>query len=382
MNAPAGRAPETAPHLPGLDGIRGLAIVMVMFSHFIVVGGNIGDGSHPWQRLLLSGYLGVDLFFVLSGFLITGILVDSRGRPRFFRTFYLRRALRIFPLYYGLLAVAYFSVPLLSPGDAEHLKGDDSPWWYWLYASNIGMAVKGDWLESPTWFSLGHFWSLAVEEQFYMVWPFVVYFLGRIWLGRLCWLLVLGSPFLFMWLNQEIGALATYVSTLGRVGSLAAGAGLALLHRSEHGRSQLVRWSMPLGLASGALMIAERTIATSLAPYEPFLMLVFGSCCVAAAANGKRHPVITSFFSSAALRWFGKYSYGLYVYHHALKPVWVAFVWEKSMVPLLGGGIGATLAYTLVVTLLSMGLAWLSWHLFEARFLALKKHAPYLPREA
>jgi peptidoglycan/LPS O-acetylase OafA/YrhL len=219
----APQAKAESPHLPGLDGIRGLAILLVMFSHFIVVGENHGDGTHPFHRLLLSGYLGVDLFFVLSGFLITGILVDARSRPHYFRTFYMRRALRIFPLYYGLLAVAYLSVPLLSPEDAPLLTGADSPWWYWLYASNIGMAVKGNWLTSPTWFSLGHFWSLAVEEQFYMVWPFVVFLTKTRWLYRLCAVLVLSSPFVMAWLHFEIGQLGTYVSTLGRVGSLAAG---------------------------------------------------------------------------------------------------------------------------------------------------------------
>ena len=167
-------------HLPGLDGIRGLAILMVMFSHFIVVGKNL-DPLSPFGRFLHSGYLGVDLFFVLSGFLITGILIDSKITPNYFRVFYMRRALRIFPLYYLLLAVSWLTVVFITPQDKPLLTGVDSMAWFWLYASNIGMAVKGDWLNSPTWVGLGHFWSLAVEEQFYLVWPLLVYLMPVKW---------------------------------------------------------------------------------------------------------------------------------------------------------------------------------------------------------
>jgi peptidoglycan/LPS O-acetylase OafA/YrhL len=360
-----------------------------MFSHFIVVGpaerlyGNLGDGTHPLQRLLLSGFLGVDLFFVLSGFLITGILVDAKRRPHYFRTFYMRRALRIFPLYYGLLALAYLSVPLLSPQDAATLKGPNSPWWYWLYASNIGMAVKGSWLESPTWFSLGHFWSLAVEEQFYMVWPFIVFCLKEKWLGRLCALLVVTNPFVMGWLHSEIGALGTYVSTLSRIGSLAAGSGLALLYRSRSGREKVHKVVMPVAIVSGALLLWARTfVMWPLGMCESQIMLICGTCWVAIAAEGGRRQVAAVFFGSRLLRWFGKYSYGIYVYHHALKPIWISFLWERAIVPWAGTGWAATLLYTVAATALSLGLAWLSWHLFEARILALKKYFPYQEKRA
>ncbi len=382
MKSATERTAESA-HMPGLDGIRGLAILLVMFSHFIVVGGNLGDGSHPLQRLLLSGYLGVDLFFVLSGFLITGILVDAKERPEYFRTFYMRRALRIFPLYYGLLAVTYLSVPLLSPQDGPALKGLDSPWWYWLYASNIGMAVKGAWLESPTWISLGHFWSLAVEEQFYMVWPFIVYCMKEKWLGRLCALLVVTNPFVTSWLHSEIGALGTYVSTLSRMGSLAAGGGLALLYRSRSGREKVHKVVMAVAIVSGVLLLLERTIVTwPLASFESQIMLVCGACWVAIAAEGGRRKLSAAFFGSSLLRWLGKYSYGIYVYHHALKPIWIAFLWERAIVPWVGSGWSGTLVYTAAATAISLGLAWLSWHLFEARILAWKKYFPYREKKA
>ena len=142
-----------------------------MLSHFIVVGNNLGTGT-PLARFLHSGYLGVDLFFVLSGFLITGILIDSKSSPNYFGTFYMRRALRIFPLYYGLLAVSWLTVIFITPEDKPLLTGHDSMAWYWLYASNIGMAVKGNWLASPTWVGLGHFWlPLVGAVRFFRVRP-------------------------------------------------------------------------------------------------------------------------------------------------------------------------------------------------------------------
>ena len=383
MKSATERTAESA-HMPGLDGIRGLAILLVMFSHFIVVGGNLGEGTHPLQRLLLSGYLGVDLFFVLSGFLITGILVDAKERPYYFRTFYMRRALRIFPLYYGLLAIAYLSVPLLSPQDAPVLTGANSPWWFWLYASNIGMAVKKAWLESPTWIGLGHFWSLAVEEQFYMVWPFVVFFLREKWLRWVCLLLVLTNPFVMGWLYTHVGALGTYTSTLARAGSLAAGGLLALLYRSRAGREKVHKVVMPVTIVSGLVLLWARTFVTwpQLAMCEAQIMLVCGTCWVAIAAEGGRRPWAAAFFGSSVLRWLGKYSYGIYVYHHALKPVWIAFLWERWIVPWVGSGWAGTLLYTVAATAVSLGLAWLSWHLFEARILALKKYFPYREKKA
>jgi peptidoglycan/LPS O-acetylase OafA/YrhL len=183
-------------HILGLDGLRGLAILMVMFGHFIVVGKNL-EPHTPVHRFFQSGYLGVDFFFVLSGFLITGILLDTKHRKPYFKVFYWRRALRIFPLYYGLLAISWLSVMLITPGDAALLKGHDSPAWFWLYASNIGMACKGTWLDSPTWVGLGHFWSLAVEEQFYLVWPMLVFLLPVKLLERQCGLFVVFSTLVY-----------------------------------------------------------------------------------------------------------------------------------------------------------------------------------------
>lgn len=395
-------------HLPGLDGIRGLAILLVMFSHFIVVGNNLFakapdpalplDGYAGWDhlwvavsRFLRSGYLGVDLFFVLSGFLITGILMDSKTSGNYFGAFYLRRALRIFPVYYGLLAVAWLTVVFITPQDKAELTGVDSMAWYWLYASNIGMAIKGGWLASPTWVGLGHFWSLAVEEQFYLVWPLVVYLMPRKGLKWLCVVLVLASPLvhlgLIRWFGRgeadpamanKVGSLAAYVSTLGRLGVLAAGGWLAIVWREPQGWARLEPKLAWIAGGAGALLLLERTFFLPwLFFLEASLALVVGAACVGLAASGSGGRRLNAFFSAPALRWLGKYSYGIYVYHHALKPVWIHFIWERWLVPLLGTGWSATLAYTAAATAASLALAWVSWKCFESPILSLKERFKY-----
>lgn len=366
-------------HFLGLDGLRGLAILMVMFGHFIVVGKNL-EPSTPWHRFLQSGYLGVDLFFVLSGFLITGILIDTKHRSPYFRVFYWRRALRIFPLYYGLLAISWLTVVWLTPGDRLLLTGNDSPLWFWLYASNIGMALKGTWLDCPSWIGLGHFWSLAVEEQFYLVWPLLVYWLPGKWLERLCVFLIVCSPWIMHPLANWIGDVPAYASTLSRLGVLAAGGWLAVQWRRPQMWSALSGYFHYFATGLGLLLLLERTVLPSLSGYESTIVLLLGVALVGMAVNGTGR-FSAGFFKSSILRWLGKYSYGIYVYHHALKPVWIYFLWEKSIVPWVGGGWAGTLLYTAVATVFSLLLAWLSWRFFEAPLLAHKSLISFQPSE-
>ena len=161
------------PHIPALDGIRGLAILLVLLCHFPLYG-----DMQPtifidklFYAMTRAGWCGVDLFFVLSGFLITGILYDAKGSRFFFRNFYMRRCLRIFPLYYGVLAVFFVIVPFVLPLGRNYELFLKDQAWYWSYLTNIKIAIEG-W---PKFYALAHFWSLAVEEQFYFVWPFVVF---------------------------------------------------------------------------------------------------------------------------------------------------------------------------------------------------------------
>ena len=159
-------------HMPALDGVRGLAVLMVLGFHFISAATPVNIAEKAVVRLASYGANGVELFFVLSGFLITGILYDARHKPNYFRNFYMRRALRIFPLYYGVLVLVFFVaplIPLFQGAELDYLL--DRQAWAWLYAINLYIAKEGTWSFSY----LQHFWSLAVEEHFYLFWPFVVY---------------------------------------------------------------------------------------------------------------------------------------------------------------------------------------------------------------
>ncbi|MBS0244284.1 MAG: acyltransferase, partial [Proteobacteria bacterium] len=171
------RGPHTlqSGHIPALDGIRGLAVIMVLLFHFICAATPLNNIEALVIRFFNYGAYGVELFFVLSGFLITGILYDARSKPNYFKNFYIRRTLRIFPLYYGVLFLTFVVAPLipwLSGPTLSYMAEHQA--WAWLYATNVFIAIKGYWAYAY----LEHFWSLSVEEHFYLFWPFLVYWLA------------------------------------------------------------------------------------------------------------------------------------------------------------------------------------------------------------
>jgi peptidoglycan/LPS O-acetylase OafA/YrhL len=362
---------------PVLDGIRGIAILLVLFHHFVLY-------SQLPQEVRLDNYLrilggaswpGVDLFFVLSGFLITGILYDSKGSSRYFSTFYGRRVLRIFPLYYAVLAIAFF----VHPTTAERLR--EGQIWYWTYTSNVDVAVN----QWPQPLHLAHFWSLAVEEQFYLVWPFAVFALERrklISLTVACFIAALALRFVLPnWLHH----LSVYTLMPARMDALAAGAFLALVARGERRSGERWRWIRGFVFVGAAVVVGSMVYLRGLHPEAglvrtlgySFLALLFASF-IAIARAADDDSILAGALSSRALTTLGKYSYALYVFHHPVMVYMRDREFDTSVLPeVMGSQILGFLAFSAVAMTASSILALLSWRFLETPFLKLKSRLPY-----
>ena len=371
---PALPSPAGSKHLPVLDGIRGLAILLVMIHHFLAMPGDSALGR-CLNALSGSGWIGVDLFFVLSGFLITGILADTRDAPGYFRNFYARRALRIFPLYYLYLCL-YLAC---TRGDLTPQVPHEAAW-VACYGTNILISLKQTFIAPP----LTHFWSLAIEEHFYLLWPLLVFLFPPKQMLRVCLVFILAalcSRSLFWWFGSSITA---YVLTPCRVDGFAIGGFIALLLRQPQGLTQLLPLARWIGAAAVAILALAFAPQAQLESTSPFMLTVgltllavaFGSLIVSAVAAPPRsrlHRLMTA----PPLRFLGKYSYALYVFHWPIHLVISDWVMERAAwwrPQAFGNTTVDTLLSAAIGVVLSLAAAWASWHLFEKHFLKLKRH--------
>jgi peptidoglycan/LPS O-acetylase OafA/YrhL len=360
-----------------------IAAVMVVCSHWTGV-----------RAFWFNGGVGVQLFFVISGFLITGILLDARNRAveqgvdlrLVVRRFYIRRFLRIFPLFYGTLALTY-----LAGVDAVR----ESIQWHALYLSNVFFALRGDWF-GP----VSHFWSLAVEEQFYLVWPFVILFMPR----RSILPIILGCIFVapmfrvFADAVLEAGEVAITVLPVSSFDTLGIGALFAYLHRAYlhgggHRRIYRSKFDLAyfnvtpaslatfLGLLGVCLWVfcqvynahAPQWVLVDMLNRVGLVLTLLG--IVYGAARGFR-GIVGYILELRPLRYLGKISYGLYVFHFFV-PAATSQVFEAfglSSQDLLGTH-GVLLLNGVVLVMVSA----VSWHFFEKKINDLKEHYPYLP---
>ncbi len=372
-------------HVPALDGIRGLAILLViLFHHTLMRQQTMVDAV--WVNLARLGWSGVDLFFVLSGFLITGILYDSKGSPHYFRNFYARRTLRIFPLYYAFVFFTLRISPALWPDTELAAMGraameNRSEAWYWLYLSNILVALDRG-FGHP---NLAVTWSLAIEEQFYLLWAVVVACLGRRSLMWTCGGLVAIAPALRTTMLMA-GAhwTAPYVLPFCRMDALATGALVAVALRDEREGARLVAWArctapaaavavLGIWYLEGPLDDGDWTEPVMQSAGYTMLALLFGSL-VALVVGGREGSGLSRLFSLPLLRAFGTYSYALYLFHVPVRRFIRDTYFPVAAFPTwLGSPLPGQLLFYVVASAPAFFLAWISWYLYEKPVMTLKR---------
>lgn len=364
--------------IPELDGLRALAILLViphnadLFAHATGV-------LWPFALLAHAGWIGVQLFFVLSGFLITGNLIDSQQAPNYFSAFYARRMLRIFPLYYATLIVGLWIVPALVELSPQAMHSHENQIWWWIFLNNwvqpFGRDLHG----------YSHFWSLAVEEQFYLLWPFVIHrlALGRIFRISLALALIAlaaRGALLFSGGPRDMA----YMFTFCRMDALALGAAAAALVRMPGVVERLARhrrWLLAMALTGGlagalGTHVYDVSAVPTLTAGHLLLSIVFASLIlyVVIPHNARGRDALCRILRSKAMRSIGQYSFAMYVFHLPIGLI-VPF---RAFEP-LGSDIGRVM-YVLVVILLSFVAGAASFHLFEKHFLKMKRWFVPMPR--
>ncbi|MEP7041530.1 MAG: acyltransferase [Dokdonella sp.] len=365
----------SAEHVAALDGLRGVAILLVLLHGFNLIQAEDGV-AHVADLLLDLGWIGVQLFFVLSGFLISGILLDTRASPTYYSSFFTRRALRILPLYYGVLLVAFVILPLIvamPPGHGQHQL------WLWIYLANFAAPLGSG---EP---AFTHFWSLCVEEQFYLIWPFLIRRAGQRGIAVISALLVFVAIASRLYLRQRfgepIGHEVVYDFTPCRMDALAIGALAAVLVRSDRGAHWIARIGGAGLAASGLALLLAALVAGHLnrigSGMQTFgysvIALGFAAILLGALA---REGVPARGLSWTPLRRCGLYSYGMYVFYAPLH----LFVGLPLMARL---GRAPTfieaIAYEVVAIAVTFVIAAISYHVYELRFLALKARLAPMP---
>jgi peptidoglycan/LPS O-acetylase OafA/YrhL len=358
---------RTGGRVPELDGVRGLAILLVVIWHYVafplqeVLG---SPGPFVLQALRLTGS-GVDLFFVLSGFLIGGLLLDHRESPNYFQAFYFRRFCRIVPLYFVWLGLFYLLVRagptvVASPVLGRIFQQPFPLWSYVTFTQNLLMA-RAETL-GPEW--LGITWSLAVEEQFYLLLPLMVRFIAP---RRLPWafaLLVLMAP-IHRAVAESRGALGALVLMPCRADALLLGVLCACLLRREEGRRLVARSRWVLyGILLSALLVCLAAIGYMRSAGFPSLLAVLYAALLLIAVTEHRGP-IAWLFRQRWLRGLGLLAYGVYLIHQAVNGF--AHGWILGRLP--GFGTISEIAVTSGAFAATVAIATFSWRKLEKPFI-------------
>ena len=348
-------------YYPALDGLRGFAILGVLLQH-----------NFSFLPVPKFGWVGVDLFFVLSGFLITDILLKTKEQKNFLSNFYTRRVLRIFPLYYGSLILFFSLAPLISQFKDQYSYYSANQGMLWMHLQNWLYIAKPR-LDNHTVFS--HYWSLSVEEQFYLVWPLIILTCNRARTLVILIYIALAGSILFRFAtwsylgNGDTNFLLQYMT---RIDGLCVGSLIAIWrNNSEQAATRKV---VRLGIAFISLHVAAFIISKTIFHALPHFT-IFGystiAVCFGLLLNSlieKRNRLTTFLFESSPLKSLGKISYGVYIYH------WPIFVFFKIFVAerILKMGMLENLIISIAATTLAVLVSIMSYQLFEKKILALR----------
>ena len=356
------KSPDPRHYLPQLDGVRAIAVILVVLTHAIVVP---SSGLLAWaaRHVLSNGWIGVDLFFALSGYLITSILLTAKTRAHYFRNFYARRFLRIFPLYYAVVAILAVTSRWMPFGSPRPL------WPYLTYTSNVWTVLSG-----REWEPLGHAWSLAIEEQFYLVYPLVVMRLDTVRLRTLMLWIIGLSPLARLATNALMHPGVSYFLTITRLDVLAMGALIAITF--EHTTPVSDRFVRRVrGALVGLTALSCVLWLTKQLDFKKLLFNAVGLTTIDAT--------LACFLCLAALSglgWFerflrqpllvsvGRVSYGIYLIHYPITRL-VEFHARQR----LPDDWWRTCVVAVTSVTLTTGLAALSWIVLERPILQLKR---------
>ena len=363
--------------IPELDGLRGIAISLVLFGHYFVNPWRTIPGSYGaylQSALRLTG-TGVDLFFILSGFLIGGILLDKRFFGNYFQAFYARRFFRIFPLYYSVLC-AFLLIAIYLPHLSDWLLKDPLPLWsYFAYIQNYLMGSRGHFGSN----FLGITWSLAIEEQFYLTLPLLVWLLKPRYLRWLLIAYMIAGPAIRYGEYLYAGAFGVYVFTLGRADALLFGVLIAMAYRTPalwkwvqtHSRSL---WTVFFFLLLGMILIAlkPRSLPVDSIIRPSWVALLFG--CLLVLSLSPNRSIVKRALCNRYLRQVRVYAYCLYLIHQAtLGLCYAAFTNNEPKILTIWG-----CWIPILALFISYWLAAASWCYFESPLIEIGHRVPYI----
>ena len=367
-----------------LDGLRGIAVVLVMALHIFKRASYFTE--HPVllgiTNITTVGWVGVDIFFTLSGFLITSILLKSKTGEHYFRNFYVRRILRIFPLYYAAIALVLLFAPKVEEEFTAQI--NTALPIMLLYQQNWAMLFKDFHITQY----LGITWSLAIEEQFYLLWPFIVYKLDReklikFSIGYIVVSFLTRTVGTLFWHDLPQATSFFFYASFARFEEMLFGGLLAVFLTYDGAKEKVRRFAAPVFFASLTTFIALCFLSLPGLPHPDYasLPLTLGGYTSAALFTVGligvfiTHPpqdLLRRIFANPVLTFLGKYSYSMYLFHMTAALILLDVFWHSEL-----RGWKPFILYPLTTYIATVIIALLTWNLLEKHMLGLKKYFEY-----